>query len=113
MKEKTGTLDYIIRIIYLVPVLILAVLESVKKLIKFIIDYVRYGGEMIVYCKQNSRTTILDCFEKLREIQNERDNTPVDSCETCKYKDDPEDSRPCDYCTAINLCWEPKEMEEK
>ncbi len=112
MKEKTGTLDYIIRIIYLLPVLILAVLESVKKLIKFVIDYVRYGGEMIVYCKQNSRTTILDCFEKLREIQ-EGQKKVEKTCETCKYKGDGKGSLACDYCTVINSCWEPKETDKK
>jgi hypothetical protein len=112
-KQKTIEPGIAIRLSAIPVMLLFALFWSIKTLIKFLIDYVRYGGEMIVYSKQSSRTTILDCFEKLREIQNERDNTPVDSCETCKYKDDPEDSRPCDYCTVINLCWEPKETDKK
>ena len=38
---------------------------------QWVINFIRFGGEAIVYTRKTSRKTIADVFNKLQEIQNE------------------------------------------
>ena len=117
-KQKTIEPGIAIRIIAIPVMLLFALFWSIKTLIKFLIDYVRYGGEMIVYSKQSSRTTILDCFEKLVEIQK-RESEPVNDvlmpkfCSNCKHVEKPLSEEPCVNCGGHLCRWEPQEKEDK
>lgn len=120
-KQKTIEPGIAIRISAIPVMLLFALFWSIRTLIKFLIDYVRYGGEMIVYSKQSSRTTILDCFEKLVEIQKKeselKTTDPEDSirpfCPTCKHVEKHLSEEPCSCCTFGSSRWEPKETDKK
>jgi len=116
-KKKTIEPGIAIRIIAIPVMLLFALFWSMRTLIKFLIDYVRYGGEMIVYSKQSSRTTILDCFEKLVEIQKkEAEQKTTDpeadiksSCSTCKHAEKGVFTEPCSGCISGKDMWEADE----
>lgn len=57
------------RILSLPAVLVITIVGMVITFIKAMSYYIIYGGEYIIYSEKHNRQTILDCYNKLIEIQ--------------------------------------------
>ena len=57
----------IIRILFLIPFTLLALIGILILFGKYMINYVRFGGESIAYTEKNTRKTIKDIYDKLNE----------------------------------------------
>jgi hypothetical protein len=62
-------LTIIQRVLFFAPVFVIALIASLILFGKWIINYIRYGGEAITYTEKMNRKTIQDVFEKLNEIK--------------------------------------------
>ena len=60
----------ILRILFFIPVLITAVLAVLVLFFKYMINYIKYGGETIAYTHKTQRKSINDVFNKLIENEN-------------------------------------------
>lgn len=58
------------RILSFIPFLLVALVGSFILFSKWMINFVRYGGESIAYTEKTTRKTIYDVFVKLEEKQN-------------------------------------------
>lgn len=47
---------------------------------KYMINYIRFGGEAIVYTHKNERKTINDIYMKLSENENQTNKKEMENC---------------------------------
>lgn len=69
MKYLNLTLKIVIRIIGFPFVLCFILISSIYQIIVSLINYLTYGGEFIVYTKENNPKQILDVYKELVEKQ--------------------------------------------
>ena len=48
---------------------VIAFVGALRMFVKWIINFIRFGGESIAYTEKMNRKTIQDCFVKLNEMQ--------------------------------------------
>ena len=68
--KKLNKIEIIaVRMLGFIPVVIMAFVGAMRLFILWVINFVRYGGEMIVYMDINARKNLQDIYNKLVELE--------------------------------------------
>lgn len=60
-------MNYIKRILGFIPFALLALIGVIFLYFRYLINYIRFGGEAIFYTHKNERKTIKDIYNKITE----------------------------------------------
>lgn len=64
-------IEMLARGLMFVPIAVIALIAAMILWLKWMINYVRFGGECIVYTDKNARKTIKDIYNILEKQHNE------------------------------------------
>lgn len=67
MENESSILDYVIRVIILPFFMLISLVVLLRSWVTLVVNYVRFGGELITYNSINQRKSILDIYNKLNE----------------------------------------------
>ncbi len=69
MKKLNKIEIVIVRILGFIPVVIMAFIGAMRLFVLWVINFIRYGGEMVVYMDINARKNLQDIYNKLVELE--------------------------------------------
>jgi hypothetical protein len=67
IRKRTTRPNIFLRVAGFLPFAVLAILFSFSLFVRYLINFIRYGGEAITYTHKNQRHTIEDLYQELKK----------------------------------------------
>jgi hypothetical protein len=67
IRKRTSRANIFLRIAGFFPFAVLAILFSFSLFVRYLINFIRFGGEAITYTHKNQRNTIEDLYQELKK----------------------------------------------